>query len=182
MARPLWLLILLWCAALPAQEARGSSLPNRSSVLEYTLVHPMHRIKARSADAKFILALSPDGAWKGLTASVPIASFDSGNANRDSHALEVTEGPLYPRVEFRSEWVSNDAGAVTIGGILRFHGVEKPLVVRGQLKEERGESILTGAFRLFLSDFKVPRPALLFVPVQDLLQFTYEIRFPAKEF
>lgn len=174
------LALLFAPALLPAEEGGAATLSSRSSKLEYLLVHPMHRIRAQSVAARFTATLAADGTWAGFHGEVPVASFDSANANRDSHALEVVEGPLFPKAEFRAAWVSNDAGGLRAGGTLRFHGIERPFSVQGSWKETPNDSVLTGSFRILLSDFKVPRPALLFVPVQDGLAFTYEIHFPAR--
>ena len=51
-----------------------------------------------------------------------VAKFNSGNSNRDSHALEVFEALKYPSVCFKITYVQVERDDITVVGLLSFHG------------------------------------------------------------
>jgi polyisoprenoid-binding protein YceI len=115
---------------------------------------------------------------KSVSAQVDVMTFDSGNSNRDSHAMEVIESIKYPDVTFAGTTVTQNADSVLVSGRLTFHGVTKDIVMRGVATW--GEHVLRveGGFTLSLTAFKIERPALLMVPVDDALRFTLKAAFP----
>lgn len=168
-----------WLAlgTLPAQDITNRATSS-SCLLEYRLVHPLHHIKARSTKGAFVITRGEDGTLLSLAGEVPVVDFDSGNGNRDSHAMEVVESPIFPLVKFQSTQIRPVPGALQMKGTLTFHGVEKELLVSAKWGGPLSNH-LQGKFEISLTQFKVTRPALLFMPVKDRLVVLFDVAFPA---
>lgn len=145
------------------------------STLGYHLTHPMHKIHGVSRDVRCSVDLTPDTVTSKIRVSVDVKTFDSGNSNRDSHALEVIQGMKYPRVEFVSDSVGRDGSAYRVFGQLTFHGVTRPVNFQVTPHFTTGKVEITGGFSVKLSDYKVERPSLLLVPVEDKLDIDIDL-------
>ena len=109
-----------------------------------------------------------------------VTTFDSGNSNRDSHAMEVVDALTYPDVQFTSTSVVQRADSLVVTGKLTFHGVTNEVTMVGSAQWLPDELDVKGGFDLSLTAFKVERPALLLIPVEDRLTFTLAAAFPLK--
>lgn len=151
----------------------------KASTITYAMRHPMHSWEGVSHDVTAAIVYD-DEAKKVETVAViaKVASFDSQNANRDSHAIESMEGIKYPNVTFSSQQVQDDGeGKLTVTGNLSFHGVTKSLTIPVTRKVANGMAIYEGNFDLKLTDFKVERPSLMMVPVEDDLKMKFSLAF-----
>ena len=164
---------LLFSAALAlAQPKRVESLKDDSWVA-YKLVHPLHEVEAKSKDVMFLFEI--DEAAKTIehvTARVDVTTFDSGNSNRDSHAMEVIEALTYPEASFTSTSVQQSGDSVHVTGNLTFHGVTRSINVNGVARWSPGRLDVDGSFTISMTEFKIERPTLLMIPVEDGLTFT----------
>ena len=68
---------------------------------------------------------------------VPVFSFDSKNANRDSNMLDVVEEYYYPFVRFTSSKIIKTESGFDVTGDLSFHGITKEFTVPVNLKEDK---------------------------------------------
>lgn len=148
------------------------------SVLSYRMVHPMHKIIGVSRDFLCRVELSPDTVSSIIKVSAAIASFDSKNSSRDSHAMEMVQARKYPRVEFSSDSIRPDGKGYAVTGNLTFHGKTRPVAFLVIPEFLPGKIGITGTFDVKLSDFDVERPRLLFVPVEDTLTISFELFAP----
>ena len=151
----------------------------KASTISYAMRHPMHSWEGISRDVTAAIVYD-DEAKKVETVAVlaKVASFDSQNANRDSHAIESMEGIKYPNVTFSSQQVQDDgAGKLTVTGNLTFHGVTRPVTVPITRKMNGGMTIYEGSFDLKLTDFKIEKPTLMMVPVDDELKMKFSLVF-----
>ena len=167
----LWLFIS--SAITEAQTKRVELLKDESSIT-YRIVHPLHEIEATSKDATYRLEIDP--AKKeivSVSATVDVTTFDSGNSNRDSHAMEVIDAISYPEVSFVSSSVTEAGDSLKVTGKLTFHGVTKDIVAMAASKWFVDKIEVRGSFVLSLTDFKIDRPSLLMIPVEDALRFTF---------
>jgi polyisoprenoid-binding protein YceI len=105
---------------------------------------------------------------------VPSDSFDSGNVNRDAHAKEAVEAARYPFVVLKATGALAPPAKFptseqrTFNAVLSFHGVDEPLSLPVTLRwESPGRVQATARFAISLDHFKVERPSLLFVKVED---------------
>jgi hypothetical protein len=108
----------------------------------------------------------------------PVKSFDSGDGNRDNHMLEVTKAGLFPvltaRISFpKSAAVSSFTATAEIvfGG--QTHKYEVP--VKGRV--DGNATVVSGIVPLKLSDFKMERPSLLGVRIDDAVPVDFELRW-----
>ncbi|HTK82788.1 MAG TPA: YceI family protein, partial [Bacteroidota bacterium] len=97
-----------------------------STSVTYTLHHPLHKIEATSKEATISAEVDTvSKEIKSVTAKVDVMSFDSGNSNRDSHAMEVVDALSFPEVSFISTAIDTAGDSIKVTGALTFHGVSK---------------------------------------------------------
>jgi polyisoprenoid-binding protein YceI len=165
-------------SAIALSQVRTLHLDKNGSSIEYLLVHPLHKVEAKSKEAE--ATIKADFAKKEITdvtAQVDVSTFDSGNSNRDSHAMEVIDAIDYPQAEFKSDHVTMNGDSVKVTGRLTFHGVTNEVTMYAAAYWSSGKLDVKGAFDISLTAFKVERPALLMIPVEDKLRFTLQGTF-----
>jgi polyisoprenoid-binding protein YceI len=169
--------LLVAAAGLFAQTKSVDVIKDESSIT-YRLSHPMHHIEATSKDGWFRVEIDPaKKEIKSVSAQVDVMTFDGGNSNRDSHAMEVIESIKYPDVTFSSIAVTHSADSILVTGKLTFHGVTQEVLMKGVAKWGDHKLDVDGGFDLSLTAFKIERPALLMVPVDDALKFSLKAAF-----
>ena len=149
-----------------------------NSYIKYTLSHPLHESIGTSKD--FICGAYYDNASKSLTKiaiAATVASFDSQNSSRDSHALEVLEAIKYPKVTFVSTSITENGNDVVIKGELTFHGVKKAMTINATQFKSATELTLKGDFKVSLDKHKVERPSMMGAAVDDNLVMEFKINF-----
>jgi polyisoprenoid-binding protein YceI len=146
------------------------------STLAYTLVHPMHKVKGVTRDFVCKVVLAPDTVSSRVYVSAQVRSFDSGNSSRDSHAMEAVQALRYPLVEFASDAVKPEGDGYRVSGHLTFHGITRPVDFHVTPRDFAGKVEITGRFDIKLSDFRVKRPSLLFIPSEDKLGIDFVLR------
>jgi polyisoprenoid-binding protein YceI len=150
------------------------------SMIEYTLVHPLHTVEGISKD--FDCSVSYDKTDDEVTdvkVQADVLTFDSGNSNRDSHMAEVVDALDYPDVTFDSDsvvYVKQDT--LLIMGKLNFHNVTKDILCKVSETLQNNETIFNGGFDISLTEFKIKRPSLLMMPVEDKLSMSFKIVLP----
>jgi polyisoprenoid-binding protein YceI len=159
----------------PALRAKTYDAIPGESTLGYRLVHPMHKVHGVSKDFKCTVDLTADTVTSKIHVVADVKTFDSGNSNRDSHAMEVIQARKYPRVEFASDSVRKEGDKYRVAGNLTFHGVTRPVDFLVTPVITPGKVEITGGFSVKLTDFKVDRPSLMFVPVEDNLTITFDL-------
>ncbi len=162
--------------ATPSMAASKTySAVKTESSLTYHLHHPMHEIEGASKDLDCTVILDGDTARSQIRVKAPVASFNSGNSSRDSHMLEILDGLKCPFVEFASDSVRHEEKGYRVFGQLTFHGIRHPLdfVVTPIYLKDKIE--IKGGFVVLLSDYKVERPALLFVPTANDLHIDLDV-------
>jgi len=165
----MFLIALLVAAA----AAPGTwSVDPAASSLRYVVVHKLHKVDATSKEVEGKALVKPDGTV--LTeVRATVASFKSGDGNRDEHMLEVMNTGTFPMVIFKGKaQVGADGalpdGPLTMQGQVELHGVKKPYSVPLTVAAQPDGSIhITGAFDVSLDGHGIERPSLLFVKVDD---------------
>ncbi len=145
------------------------------SFITYKLTHPLHEIESTSKDAYCVTDVDEKTKQvKAVAVQVDVTSFDSGNSNRDSHAMEVVEVISYPDAQFISSSVTQKGDSLQIWGKLTFHGVTKDIYLHAFSNWSNNQLIVTGGFDISLTEFHIQRPTLLLIPVNDDLKFTFK--------
>jgi polyisoprenoid-binding protein YceI len=159
-----------------AAAAQGWRVKPEASTLSYKLHHKLHEVEGKARPTEGRARLLPDGTLQ-VAVRANVADFDSGNANRDAHMKEVTEAGKYPTVEYKG--VASGVKLpttfpaelpVTLKGQLTFHGEKQPVEVPLTVKfTSAKEAVADGTFNISLDAFKVERPSLMMVKVDDAL-------------
>jgi polyisoprenoid-binding protein YceI len=180
--RTIALLALL--VASPAAAETLLTLDPAASQVTYHVVHKFHRVDGKSKSAQGRARVGDDGTAQ-AEVRVPVESFDSGNVNRDAHMKEVTEAARYPSVDLKAiaHGVTPPASLpstvrTTVKAQLTFHGVTQVMDVPVELAwESAGRLRVKGQITLSLDAFKVERPSLLFVKIDDALVVDVDLSF-----
>ncbi len=174
----LLLACLLLSRSTAGAQAKSVELLKDESKLTYTLSHPLHGVEATSREVVYRLQIDPASKTiKSVSASVDVTTFDSGNSNRDSHAMEVIDALTYPEVKFESTSISQNGDSVKVRGNLTFHGVKREIIIPAALKWSPKRLDVYGDFDVSLTAFKIERPSLLMIPTSDTLKFTVVAAF-----
>jgi polyisoprenoid-binding protein YceI len=181
------LLALLLAANAPAGETYA--LDPAASAVRYHVVHKLHAVDARSSRIEGRAVLQSDGKVLAMV-RLPVASFTSGDGNRDAHMQEVLETARFPFVVFKG--VAHLEGSVVaasarpakaqvqMAGELELHGVRRPLTVPITLEFRPDGSVsVQGTFEISLDAYSIQRPSLLFVKVDDGCRI--DLEFVARE-
>src|SRR5258707_7694579 len=83
-----------------AAPAGGRLLDLREGTLSYTVVHKLHEVRGTTSQVEGRALLQEGGAGR-VQVRAKVASFDSGNSNRDVHMREVTHEAAHPYTEVR---------------------------------------------------------------------------------
>jgi polyisoprenoid-binding protein YceI len=168
MPRALW--IILATAILPANGAY--TVAPKTSTVTYTIVHKFHSVEGKSSDIEGKAVVKDDGTIQAMV-RVPVASFRSGDGNRDEHMLEAVEGAKFPYVTFKGiASLGPDRAlpstALPMQGEVEFHGVTHPVSVPLALEVQPDGSVRGhGSFDVSLDAYGVERPSLLFIKIDD---------------
>jgi len=97
-----------------------------NSTITYDMNHPLHEWTGVSTEVTSIIITDENrDIITQVAVSVKFSSFDSKNANRDSHAIEVAEAIKYPNITFNSKSIKQEGNKLSVEGTLNFQGVNK---------------------------------------------------------
>ncbi len=169
----LFLCLLLVSNSFLFSQIKQLQAVKKESFITYKLTHPLHEIESTSKDAVCLINADPKTKEiKNVAVQVDVTSFDSGNSNRDSHAMEVVEAISYPDSRFISSSVTQKGDSLQIWGKLTFHGVTKDVYIAAVSHWTNNQLTVNGGFDISLTEFHIQRPSLLLIPVNDDLKFT----------
>src|SRR5438105_2851771 len=80
---------------LSASAQGGHAFVLESGTLTYRVVHKLHQVVGTSRQLEGRAVIQDDGTGR-VQVRARVASFDSGNANRDAHMREATHEPVHP--------------------------------------------------------------------------------------
>jgi polyisoprenoid-binding protein YceI len=179
------LVVLSLLAAAPLARAQTAlNVDGGQSTLSYTIVHKLHKVTGVSKKVTGKAVLAPDGKAQ-VVVTVPSDSFDSENVNRDAHMKEAVEAQKYPTVELRAlaDGLQPPASfpstvKKTFKVQLTFHGQKALFEVPVDVTWEAADRVKAASeFKISLDGYKVERPALLFVKVDDDLVINAQVVF-----
>ncbi len=149
------------------------------STVTYSAKHPLHKWDGVSKDVNAAMIYNDETKQPETVAvSIKVASFDSDNNNRDSHAIEVLDGLKYPNVTFVSSDIkTGENGALTAKGTLTFHGVAKPATLQATRKDAGGKLTITGEFPVNMTDHNIERPSLMGLKTEDAMILRFNVVF-----
>ncbi len=146
------------------------------SSITYTMRHPLHTWDGTSKDVNSVILTNADKSQLTQVAvSVKLSSFDSKNANRDSHMIEVAEGLKYPTISFSSTSIQTQGDIMVVKGNVSFHGVTQPINFEAKRKMAGTDLEISGAFTLKMTQFKIEPPSLLAVAADDEFKLNFKV-------
>lgn len=177
-------------AAVPAAaraDGRLFSVEAPASSMTFHVVHKFHKFDGTTHDIDGRAKLLPDGAVQAMV-RIKVESFDSANGNRDAHMKETLDTAKFPYVEFKGVTAGVKpstfpwSASVTLKGVITFHGVQQPKEVPVKVTFANADhATVEGSFDFSLESFKVERPTLLFVPLEDKVDVDFKLELaPAK--
>ncbi|MFD1143975.1 YceI family protein [Larkinella insperata] len=164
-------------ASTPVIAKRKLMADRTKSTITYAMSHPMHSFEGVSRDVACVMVVDDANKIESVAAATKLSSFDSDNTNRDSHALETMEALKYPKVTFTSNDVQQEGNNLAIKGNLTFHGVTKPVVIQANRQDGNGQITVKGDFDIKLSDYKIEKPSLMMVPVDETVKLKIHVVF-----
>lgn len=173
--------LFLIISIISAQNTVKYSADKTQSYVTYAMSHPLHEWEGTSKNILSVLLLNPDNKQiVKVAVSIPVSTFDSQNANRDSHMLEVLEGLKFPAVTFTSTSIINDGNKLTVTGDIVFHGVTKSITFEATTKTTDRQIEINGAFIVKMSDFKIENPSLMGIPTKDEINLKFLVVYKPK--
>mgnify|MGYP003849338571 FL=1 len=147
-----------------------------ASSVKYSMVHKLHSWEGVSKELKVATKWNEQkNEIEQISIVVNVATFNSGLSSRDSHMMEVLDGLTYPRIIFSSSSVQYTPEGILVKGKLQFHGVERMIETKVKLEKQNRKLVFSGSLPVLLEDYKVERPGLLFVKVDDLVKIDFQV-------
>ena len=138
------------------------------SFISYDGKHPAHNWTGISKEIQGTFELNKEDLTQSkVDLFVPVFSFDSKNANRDSNMLDVVEEYYYPYVRFISSKIEKVDDGFNVVGNLSFHGITKEYTIPVSLIQDDKRIIVESDFSIMLTDFKIRRPSLLTIKIRN---------------
>ena len=162
---------------LASQDTTSNNfiVDSNTSYISYQGKHILHDWVGINNNVKGILVIEDAKASK-IAISASVKDFDSGNSSRDSHALELIESLIYPKITFFSDELIQLDENINILGVINFHGIEKQIKVTGRINMEKPIS-LSGKFVLSPSEFKVKLPSFMLSKMEDNIEIRFQLNF-----
>jgi hypothetical protein len=138
------------------------------STLSYHMSHPVHQVDGVSHGARG-KGVCDAGTCEFLVAA-PVKSFDSGDTNRDEHMIQVTRGADFPVVSVRFRLPESAINSPTLdcdldvqfaGNTAHYTHIVFQQTIQGNTHH------ITGTVPSTLTDFKIPPPSFLTVPIKN---------------
>lgn len=155
----------------------ASSFRLENSLITYFGVHYLHKWEGSTSDVKGVVSYDKNIDQYECSISVPLSTFSSGNDNRDSNMLVYCKAFDFPNINFQSTSIKVNESTLEIEGKIEFAGEEKEIKTNAKLNSlDNNLFAIEGELDILLSEFKVERPSLLFVEIEDLVKIKYSIQ------
>jgi len=172
------------CAAF-AQGTPATFYGVKDGSITYVLVHKLHEVRGTSRKLEGVAKLEP-GAPTLVQVRVPVASFDSGNSNRDSHMREATHEAAHPYVEVKGtlpplQLPLTGAVQMPLQARVDLNGESERQTIPVTLTPEGSGIRAKFSFPVSLDAHHVERPELLLVKVEDKVTIEGNLLFEARQ-
>jgi len=155
----------------------ASSFRIEKSLITYFGVHYLHKWEGSTSDVKGVVSYDKNIDQYECSILIPLNTFSSGNDNRDSNMLVYCRAFDFPNINFQSTSIKVKGSALEIEGKIEFAGEEKDIKTNAKLNSlDNNLFAIEGELDILLSEFKVERPSLLFVEIEDLVKIKYSIQ------
>lgn len=171
--------LLVTAVAIAAKPAPVKLFCDKSnSTITYAMNHLLHSWTGTSSEINSVILTDEDrNNISQVAVSVKISSFDSKNANRDSHMMEATEALKYPSITFSSKSIQQDGNKLSVTGTLSFHGVNRDITFEAEKNNKKNKIKVTGGFDIKMTDFNIEKPTLMGVATDDDIKITFDVLY-----
>jgi polyisoprenoid-binding protein YceI len=150
----------------------------KNSSITYSMNHPLHAWSGVNKNVTAIILTDEKKEMiTNVAVSAKIAEFDSQNANRDSHTIEVTEAIKYPAITFASTSIEQSGNQLKVTGKLTFHGITQPLTFDSTKELVNGKIVVKGKFNVTMTQFKIDPPTLMGIATDDDIAIEFDVEF-----
>jgi hypothetical protein len=141
----------------------------------------MHKVHATCKTAEGAAKVNPGGPVQ-VQVRAKVACFDSGDSNRDVHMREVTHEPVHPFVSVKGtiDGLTLPLAAPaekTLAAKVELNGETQAVSIPVTVSVEGGKVRAKFKFASSMEGFKIERPSLLMVKVEDALVIEGELVF-----
>jgi polyisoprenoid-binding protein YceI len=165
-----------------ASEQQAYTVDAAQSTIRYHVNHKLHAADGRSSSIEGKAIIQPDGKVLAMV-RVPVATFDSGDANRDANMRDTLDASRFPFVVFKGVTsvvmpAAQGTGIpMTLQGELEFHGVKQQVQVPATLQfASDGSARVNGKMKLSLDSFRIDRPSLLMIKLDDQCDVEFDLK------
>jgi polyisoprenoid-binding protein YceI len=171
------ILVLLNTLANAKQPSQIKLYCDKSqSSITYSMHHPLHSWTGESKDVTSVILTDEDrNLISQVAVLVKISSFDSKNANRDSHVMEVTEALTYPTISFNSTLIKQENNKLTVTGTLKFHDISQPITFEAEKNTANNKAEITGHFTVQMTQFNIKPPSLMGAATDDEIKLAFKV-------
>jgi polyisoprenoid-binding protein YceI len=170
--------ILTFFVSISFGQKRKLNANLKNSSVMYHMSHPLHDWDASTKEFKAIIAFNDnEGKVEAAAVVIPVKSFDSGNSNRDSHALEELEVLKFPNVSFSCSNLAYNGKEVVMEGKLNFHGIEKPITINAHQELTKKLLSVSGKFEINMTEFGVKPPGLMGMTTKEEIRLDFMFSF-----
>ncbi len=163
-------LVFILPALAVGVELKGDWVLEKS-LISYKVTHPLHHVIGKTTEARGKGICTMDHGQ--FLVGVPVKSFDSGDGDRDTHMLQITQGADHPLItvviDFKTRAKKGVPDKVLADLTVQFAGktVKYPQITLKMVPLEGSQVQVTALIPLSLKDFAITPPSLLGVPIND---------------
>lgn len=191
------LVLLVACTAFTAARAEEGAPSKQEAAtiqsarwagkgtVEYVLTHKLHQVVGVTNEPEVMVVIDDSGLK--VMARAKVASFKSGNGNRDAHALEAIDAANHPLVVVKGVAPGFKPPAtpgvvkVPVKAHVELKGVSVPRDIEVTLdfkSPDRAEASFS--FPASLEAHQVERPSLMMIKVEDALEIRGKLALERK--
>jgi polyisoprenoid-binding protein YceI len=160
----------------PDSVAQSWNLDQSRSEISYTGVHLLHQWTGVNKKLVGLMQTS-QGELEMIAVSAKAADFDSGNENRDAHALELLDVFDFPNVRFLAKKFTRNGQKVVMDGVLQFRGVNRDISVTMNIEPAENQYKVYGDFTVKPTLFNMPLPSFMLKDIDDALDIAVSLIF-----
>jgi polyisoprenoid-binding protein YceI len=161
-------------------NSRSWTLDHSRSEISYTGVHLLHQWTGVNKKLVGLMTTSKDQIDM-IAVSAKVPDFDSGNENRDAHALELLDVFDFPNVRFLAKKFTQSGQQVVMQGLLQFRGVSRDISVTMTVEPALDQYKVFGVFTVQPTLFDMPLPSFMLKDIDDALEVEVSLMFIPSE-
>ena len=158
------------------------SLSGTSTMHPYTVTTKSLKVVTATATSADVQGLLQPGAVQGFELQIPVNTFTSDRDGLTKQMFKAMKADKHPTITFRlgSYTVEAAAGGATIKptGTLTVAGVERPIDLLLEVKEEAGRLHVRGTRDLLMTEFGIKPPTMFMgmLKTADKVTVTFELQ------